>query len=223
MRRLRSAQISRTNQVPFVVSIPATASILTILFDVASRFHLREVTHILSLHKHTFLHPKLPSSKDRSAPCLRTSPSGLHVVHTMPQTFAQLTRELSKQASKSSIQDDLPVVLRPFPTIAIKAGDKLAKITGGRNVIEDRLLGAEHTILLDAPRKSHLLAVATKGQCLNIPTAIKSCGTCRILGRDPYYLVLAHTVWPTQPHNLFGRPRMSALCEPPKVGFGTQV
>lgn len=106
----------------------------------------------------------------------------------MPGTLAQLGRELSKQAGVSSLESSLPIVLRPLPDAAIKAGEKLANVTGGRNVVEERLLGVETAAtLLGAPAQS--MQVTHQGQLALMSTAAKSgsgqmsmaqvmCGTC---------------------------------------------
>lgn len=66
------------------------------------------------------------------------------------QSSSLLKAQLSKMAKLSNMQAGLPSVLRGAPVIAMAAGHVLAKATNGRNVVEERLLGAEDTILLDA-------------------------------------------------------------------------
>lgn len=103
----------------------------------------------------------------------------------MPQTLLQLSGELSKQASKTALQDSLPIVLRPLPSAAIKAGEKIAGLTGGRNIIEERLLGAEAVTVLGPPSDPASFSMAAKSIPALTSTTAMMCGTCRAQGTRP--------------------------------------
>jgi hypothetical protein len=117
----------------------------------------------------------------------------------MPQTLQQLTLDLSKQAKLSSLGNSLPIILRPLPAAAILVGNEIAKATNGRNVIEERLLGDEPAISLQAPSHSTSLAAgATNTQTHAIWIM---CGTCnpafwpQQLDSSLGYGVVANTPW----------------------------
>ncbi|KAI0546185.1 hypothetical protein F4679DRAFT_558748 [Xylaria curta] len=65
-----------------------------------------------------------------------------------------LKTELSKLAKKSNIQAGLPFILRGLPVAAIVAGEAIAKVSGGSNRIEERMLGFDETVLLNMPSQS---------------------------------------------------------------------
>lgn len=64
-----------------------------------------------------------------------------------------LKSEVSKSAKLSNIQGGLPPLMRGLPVLAILAGEAVAKATEGRNVVEERMLGADDAIQLAAPRQ----------------------------------------------------------------------
>ncbi|KAI1733763.1 hypothetical protein F4680DRAFT_379366 [Xylaria scruposa] len=65
-----------------------------------------------------------------------------------------LKSELSKLAKKSNIQAGLPFILRGLPVAAIVAGEAIAKVSGGSNRVEERMLGFDETVLLSMPSQS---------------------------------------------------------------------
>ncbi|KAI0453501.1 hypothetical protein F5B21DRAFT_279214 [Xylaria acuta] len=66
-------------------------------------------------------------------------------------THTSLKTELSKLAKKSNIQAGLPFILRGLPVAAILAGEAIAKVSGGSNRVEERMLGFDETVLLNMP------------------------------------------------------------------------
>lgn len=60
---------------------------------------------------------------------------------------ASLTAEIAKAAKLGSVQAALPPLLRGAPTIAIIAGATIAKVTGGSNLMEERLLGSREGVI----------------------------------------------------------------------------
>ncbi|TRX91897.1 hypothetical protein FHL15_007216 [Xylaria flabelliformis] len=65
-----------------------------------------------------------------------------------------LKTELYKLAKKSNIQAGLPFILRGLPVAAIVVGEAIAKVSGGSNRIEERMLGLDETVLLNMPSQS---------------------------------------------------------------------
>lgn len=66
-------------------------------------------------------------------------------------TPLSLKTELSKLARMSNIQAGLPITLRILPVAAVLAGGAIAKVSGGSNHVEERMLGFDETILLSVP------------------------------------------------------------------------
>ncbi|OJD13837.1 hypothetical protein AJ78_05760, partial [Emergomyces pasteurianus Ep9510] len=65
-----------------------------------------------------------------------------------------LKAEASKLAKRSNLQNALPPSMRAVPLIAIGVGSIASKYLGSpSNPIEDKLLGADDTILLVDPEK----------------------------------------------------------------------
>ncbi|KAK7414845.1 hypothetical protein QQX98_006360 [Neonectria punicea] len=67
------------------------------------------------------------------------------------RTFPSLQTELSKAAKLSNVQAGLPPLIRGLPVLAILAGEAVAKATNGRNAVEERMLGFDEAVLLQAP------------------------------------------------------------------------
>lgn len=63
-----------------------------------------------------------------------------------------LQAELAKMAKLSAMESGLPILLRGAPVAAIFAGEFLAKATGGRNRVEERLLGDDNVVMLGEPQ-----------------------------------------------------------------------
>ncbi|KAJ3537887.1 hypothetical protein NM208_g6143 [Fusarium decemcellulare] len=61
--------------------------------------------------------------------------------------------EVSKLAKLSNVQGGLPPIMRGLPVLAIMAGEVVAKATDGRNVIEERILGADEVVALASPKQ----------------------------------------------------------------------
>ncbi|KAK2802455.1 hypothetical protein FQN51_004518 [Onygenales sp. PD_10] len=76
-----------------------------------------------------------------------------------PTTSSLLKSETAHLAKRINIQNALPGAMKALPLVAMGAGAIAANIVGGRNVVEDRLLGtrsgggAEMTVLLGEPGK----------------------------------------------------------------------
>ncbi|KAK2746118.1 hypothetical protein FQN55_005747 [Onygenales sp. PD_40] len=77
-----------------------------------------------------------------------------------PTTTSLLKSETAHLAKRINIQNALPGAMKALPLVAMGAGAIAANIVGGRNVVEDRLLGsgtsgggAEMTVLLGEPGK----------------------------------------------------------------------
>ena len=64
-----------------------------------------------------------------------------------------LGAEVAKLAKLSHVENALPGALRGLPAVAILAGEALSKVTKGRNIVEERLLGADEVVLIAPPRK----------------------------------------------------------------------
>lgn len=62
-----------------------------------------------------------------------------------------LQTELSKLAKLSNVQGGLPPLIRGLPVLAILAGEVVAKATNGQNIIEERMLGGDEAVVLQAP------------------------------------------------------------------------
>ncbi|KAF5566316.1 nwd1 [Fusarium napiforme] len=64
-----------------------------------------------------------------------------------------LRTEVSKIARLSNIQGGLPPLMRGLPVLAVMAGEAIAKTTNTKNMIEERLLGADEVFILQSPQK----------------------------------------------------------------------
>jgi hypothetical protein len=74
---------------------------------------------------------------------------------TQPSSSSQtLKAQLRLVAKLGNVQSGLPPILRPLPAIAILTGTAISKLTGGDNVIENRILGPDEdeTMQLAAPK-----------------------------------------------------------------------
>ncbi|KPM38041.1 hypothetical protein AK830_g8541 [Neonectria ditissima] len=69
------------------------------------------------------------------------------------RTFPSLQTELSKAAKLSNVQAGLPPLIRGLPVLAILAGEVVAKATNGQNAVEERILGFDEAVLLQAPTR----------------------------------------------------------------------
>lgn len=125
--------------------------------------------------------------------------------------MANFTRELAKVAKLSSVQAGLPGAMSGLPSLAIAAGSKLAKVTGGKNIVESRLLGMDENIRLpriDLPAPS--AATVTRNQGAQGQSLI-SCNICRRQSHvtryswwknaGPHFQALTHHL-PTRPFYL---------------------
>ncbi|KKZ61520.1 hypothetical protein EMCG_00599 [[Emmonsia] crescens] len=66
----------------------------------------------------------------------------------------QLKAEASKLVTRSNLQNGLPPSMRAVPLIAIGVGSVVSKYLGSsRNLVEDKLLGSEETVVLQGPEK----------------------------------------------------------------------
>ncbi|KAJ2985873.1 hypothetical protein NUW58_g5303 [Xylaria curta] len=83
-------------------------------------------------------------------------------VMSFDKTHTGLKTELSKLAKTSNIQAGLPFILRGLPVAAILAGDAIAKVSGGSNRIEERMLGSDETLVLNMPSQASPSAIAEK-------------------------------------------------------------
>ena len=68
------------------------------------------------------------------------------------QKSVSLKSDVSRLAKLGNVQGGLPPLMRGLPVLAILAGEVVAQATDTRNVIEERILGADETILLDPPQ-----------------------------------------------------------------------
>lgn len=89
----------------------------------------------------------------RDRPCV-----ALVRLNMPPNIPASLKSEISRIAKLSGIQQSLPLPPRHAPGLAILAGEVIAKVTNGCNVLGERLLGPDEIILLADPSQHTRLA-----------------------------------------------------------------
>lgn len=70
----------------------------------------------------------------------------------MSNSSSCLKTEVAKLAKLSNIQGGLPPLMRGLPVLAILAGEAVAKATDSRNLIEERMLGANDVVSLQGPQ-----------------------------------------------------------------------
>ena len=140
-----------------------------------------------------------------------------HLLSTpMPQTLLQLGRELSKQAGLSSLEGSLPIVLQPLPAAVIRAGGKVADLTNGRNVVEERLLGFQAPISLGAPTNLPAYGSTANGQLMHTSAIATICGTCRLKPKrsqtEPILCWLNHSQALSNNGAIWSTPHQPTLC-----------
>ncbi|RBR07102.1 uncharacterized protein FIESC28_10819 [Fusarium coffeatum] len=95
------------------------------------------------------------------------------------KTSQALKAEVSKLARLSNVQGGLPPLMRGLPVITLMAGEAISKATNGQNLIEERLLGADEAVVLQAPSTATITTgVATGG--LSRPGVSMMCQTCGV-------------------------------------------
>lgn len=72
----------------------------------------------------------------------------------MSSSNSCLKTEVAKLAKLSNVQGGLPPLMRGLPVLAILAGEAVAKATDSRNLIEERILGANEVVSLQGPTQT---------------------------------------------------------------------
>jgi len=103
------------------------------------------------------------------------------------KTSQALKAEVSKLARLSNVQGGLPPLMRGLPVIALMAGEAISKATNGQNLVEERLLGADEAVVLQAPPATNaatIVAVEGPGR----PGVSTMCQTCGVKMDTSYKL-----------------------------------
>lgn len=89
-----------------------------------------------------------------------------------------LKAEISKAAKLSNIQGGLPPIMRGLPVMAVLAGEAIAKATDGRNIIEERILGADEAVFLSSPPPQSSVSVPPVNHSWARPGVQLMCQSC---------------------------------------------
>ena len=82
--------------------------------------------------------------------------------------------------------------MRGLPVIALMAGEAISKATNGQNLIEERLLGADEAVVLQAP--SITIATGVAAASLGRPGVSMMCQTCGVKMDTCYKLPVSKTL-----------------------------
>lgn len=105
------------------------------------------------------------------------------------KTSQSLRTEVSKLARLSNVQGGLPPLMRGLPVIALIAGEAISKATKGQSLIEERLLGVDEAVVLQAPSTTQK-AIATSAGRPGVNMMCQSCG----MKMDGRYVLLGSEI-----------------------------
>ncbi|KAJ4122713.1 hypothetical protein NW768_010153 [Fusarium equiseti] len=109
------------------------------------------------------------------------------------KTSQALKAEVSKLARLSNVQGGLPPLMRGLPVIALMAGEAISKATNGQNLIEERILGTDEAVVLQAPPTATITTGVAAGE-LGRPGVSMMCQTCGVKMDTSYKLPVSGTL-----------------------------
>ncbi|CAG7555900.1 unnamed protein product [Fusarium equiseti] len=109
------------------------------------------------------------------------------------KTTQALKAEVSKLARLSNVQGGLPPLMRGLPVIALMAGEAISRATNGQNLVEERLLGADEAVVLQAPSTA-IAATTVSVEGPGRPGVSMMCQTCGVKMDTGYKLPVSGTL-----------------------------